>query len=89
MQGTCELCAHPVGSGGNRHAKGHCPPMRGKNPVDGGPNRHARKRMARAKAKPPTMDVARGAPVAGIHKVAASSSKSRTTKKTEQKKGAK
>ena len=65
----CITCGFPVGNGGNQHRNGHCPPA-----PKPGDNHKARKTKARNKARATAPeDIKRGAPVAGIHKKAASS----------------
>ena len=73
---TDRICGHPVSGGGNMHEDGQCPPA-----PKPGDNRWARKHKARNKAKANAPeDIKRGAPLAGIHKKAASSPGTATKK---------
>lgn len=56
MKKKCVYCGHPVGGGGDRHAKNACPPA----PK---PKKKARRKRRTTSVVPP-----RGAPVAGIRK---------------------
>ena len=64
----CVFCGFPVGKGGDRHKKGHCPPM-----PKPGKNRFSRKRAIARKKREGMVHVVRGMPVAGTGKPAASS----------------
>lgn len=73
---TDQICGHPVSGGGNMHKLGHCPPA----PRPGDNHLfHAKKRRNSGRQRDENLP-SRGVPVAGIHKVSASSKQSRSPK---------
>ena len=60
MKKKCVLCGHMVGGGGDRHAKGHCPP-----PKKSSETERARRQRLRKKRVKGNSLTKRGVPVGG------------------------